>query len=105
MLTRIMAGKLDGSWCILWTYAHFKHDAAALLPVASRAYNIGLDGSGTHSRTVPFSQSPLTAGNSDYRFPDRVEFDPHLVAEIRRVCHQPLARRLARDLFDNLGLK
>ena len=106
MLARHMAGKLGGSWDIVWAYTHSKHDAAALLPVASKTYNLGLDSSGIHCRRAPFVQAPLTSGNdSDYGFPDSVEFDPHFAAEIQRVCHRSVARRAATYLFDKLGLR
>jgi len=98
MLALQMAGKLD-SWDIRWAYAHFTHNAAALLPVASRVYNIGLDGSGVHCRRVPYRQAPLTnTTDSGYRFPNFVEFDPYFAAEIRRVHRRTLAERIVRYL-------
>jgi hypothetical protein len=105
MLARHMAGKID-SWDTVWAYAHSKHEAAALLPFSSKVYNIGLDGSGTHCRQAAFVQTDLaSSSNSNYRFPDRVEFDAHLVAEIRRVCHRSVARRAASYLLNKLGLR
>jgi hypothetical protein len=105
MLARHMAGEID-SWDTVWAYAHSTHDAVALLPSSSKVYNIGLDGSGTHCRQAAFVQTDLARNsNSDYRFPDRVEFDPHLVAEIQRVCHRSVARRAASYLSSKLRLK
>ena len=106
MLARHVAGKLGGSWDIVWAYTHFKHDGAALLPVASRVYNVGLDGSGIHCNRPSFVQASLARGSdSDYRFPNPVEFDPHFVSEIQRVCHRSAARRAAAYLFDKLELR
>jgi hypothetical protein len=106
MLALHIAGKNLGGWDAVWAYTHSKHDAAALLPVASKAYNVGLDGSGTNCRRAPFTQSDLTsASDRDYRFPHSVEFDPHLVAEIQRVCHRSFVRRSAKYLLYKLGLK
>jgi O-antigen/teichoic acid export membrane protein len=105
MLARHMAGKID-SWDTVWAYAHSKHGAAALLPVVSKTYNVGLDGSGIHCRRAPFVQTPLRSeSSSEYSFPDSVEFDPRLVAEIQRVCHRSLARRSVRFFSDKLGIR
>ena len=104
MLARQMAGKID-SWDIIWAYSHFKHDAVALLPVVSKVYNIGFDRSGTHCRRSPFKQALLTSETcSDYRFPEFIDLDPYFVAEIRRLRHRSLPRRLGRLIYDQLGL-
>ncbi len=105
MLARHMAGKLDDCWDVIWAYTHSKHDAAALLPVVSKAYNLGFDGSGIHCRRAHFVQTPLNSrSDTDYCFPDSVEFDPRFVAEIQRVCHRSVARRAATHLLAKLGL-
>jgi hypothetical protein len=105
MLARQMAGKID-SWDIIWAYSHFRHDAVALLPVVSKVYNTGFDGSGIHCRRAPFKQTLLRSENcSEYRFPDFVELHPYFVDEIRRLRHRSLPRRLGRLIYDQLGLK
>jgi hypothetical protein len=105
LLARQMAGKID-SWDTIWAYSHFKHDAVALLPVVSKVYNTGFDGSGIHCRRAPFKQTLLTADtSSDYRFPEFVELHPYFVDEIRRLRHRSLPRRLGRFIYDQLGLK
>lgn len=105
MLGRQMAGRID-SWDIIWAYSHFRHDAVALLPVVSKVYNTGFDGSGIHCRRAPFKQTLLRSENcSEYRFPDFVELHPYFVDEIRRLRHRSLARRLGRFIYDRLGLK
>jgi len=105
LLERHMEGKID-SWDTVWAYTHSQHDAVTLLPVSSKTYNIGFDGTGIHCKRAPFVQIQLGYGSaSNFRFPDRVEFYAHFVAEIQRVCHRSLARRAARYLFDILGLR
>jgi glycosyltransferase involved in cell wall biosynthesis len=104
MLALQMAGKID-SWAIRWAYAHFTHNAAALLPVVSRVYNIGLDGSGVHCRRALYRQHALPPeGDTNYRFLDSVIPQFCFSREIRRRHHRSLARKLARYLFDRMGL-
>ena len=96
LLTLQMEGRID-SWDTVWAYTHSKHDAVALLPVSSKAYNIGLDGSGTHCKRAPFKQHVLTHGTAfEYRFPDSVDVDPYFAAEIQRFHRPSMVRRLAR---------
>jgi hypothetical protein len=96
LLTLHMEGKID-SWDTVWAYTHCKHGGLALIPVASKAYNIGLDGSGTHCKRAPFEQNILEPGDaSEYRFPNSVIVDPYFVAEIRRFHHPSMARRFVR---------
>lgn len=51
MLDKQMEGKKD-SWAIRWCYSQFKHDLLTVYPRISRVRNIGLDGSGTHSKAT-----------------------------------------------------
>jgi hypothetical protein len=103
-LARHMGGKID-SWDTVWAYNHSKHDAFALLPVISRVYNIGFDGSGIHCRRAPFLQNNLPSENCcNYRFPDSVIPEPHFAKEFRRLHHRSISRKLARYLVDLTGL-
>ena len=103
LLARQMEGKID-SWDTIFAYTHAKHDAGTLLPVSSKVYNIGFDGTGIHCKRAPFVQTQLGHGSaSNFRFPERVEFDRHFAAEIQRVCHRSLARRAASHLLDIFG--
>jgi len=91
-----MRGDID-SWDTVWAYTHFKHDALALLPVESKAYNIGLDGSGVHCKHVSMEQSSIGHGSdSEYRFPDSADVHSHFAAEIKRYHRPSVARRLVR---------
>ena len=93
-----MEGKID-SWDIIWGYTHFKYDALALLPVYSKVYNIGMDGSGTHCKRAPFKQHVLASGTSaGYRFPDSENIHPYLVAEVQRLHSPSVVRKLVRYL-------
>lgn len=49
MLDSQMEGRID-SWAIRWCYEQSKQNKYTIYPVYSRVKNIGLDGSGTHSR-------------------------------------------------------
>lgn len=51
MLDKQMEGKKD-SWAIRWCYSQFKFDQLTVYPRVSRVKNIGLDGSGTHSKST-----------------------------------------------------
>jgi len=105
LLTRQVAGRVD-SWDIVWAYTHFRQNGVAMFPVVSKAYNIGLDGSGVHCRRAPFSQVPLNSrADSCYRFPDTVQLDPYFVGEIHRLHRRPVAKKIARYLLDSFGFK
>jgi hypothetical protein len=102
MLDLQMTGRVD-SWSIRWDYAHFKHNAFALLPVVSRVYNIGLDGSGVHCRRPSLKQTSLTDGlRREYRFPETSEPDAYLVAEIRRLHRRSPASKILLYLRSRL---
>jgi hypothetical protein len=108
LLVRTAAGKAEGTWDVVWAYTHSKHDAVAMRAVVSKVYNTGFDGSGTHSRSrrAPFRQAALNSRNSsDYRFPDSVKLDPYFVAEVQRMNHWPLTKKVARFVFDKIGLE
>jgi len=103
MLALYMAGKFD-SWAVRWAYSHFTHDAAALLPVVSRVYNIGLDGSGVHCRRALYRQHALPSEcNANYRFLDSLIPLTHFSRQIRRNHHRSVVRKLAGYLYDRIG--
>jgi hypothetical protein len=105
LLARHMSGKVD-SWDTVWAYTHSKHDAVALLPVVSKVYNTGLDGSGFHCRRASFRQTILSSDSqSCFRFPDSVIPDPYFAAEIRRLHRQSLAKKVGRYIYERLDLR
>jgi hypothetical protein len=98
MLARQMAGELD-SWAIRWAYAHCVRDAVALLPVESRVFNIGLDGSGTHCRRAALPQGVLASDRETvYQFPDCLTVDPLFAAQIRKMHPGSFVGRLGKYL-------
>ena len=102
MLDWQMAGKID-SWAIRWAYAHFTKDAVALLSTKSKVTNIGLDGSGVHSKPGAARQSEIVIErNSDYRFPVSLQPDPSIIANVQRACRPPLPRRFGHYVRDKL---
>jgi hypothetical protein len=108
-LTRMLALQMDGridSWAIRWVYAHFRHNALALLSLHPRVFHIGCDGSGTNSRRGSLKQHPLTLERkSDFQFPLQVEPEPYFAAELLRALRPTLARRMVRYLDKKFELR
>jgi O-antigen/teichoic acid export membrane protein len=100
MLGLQMAGMVD-SWAIRWAYAHFKHDAVAMVSTVSKVYNIGFDGSGVHCRRPSTRQAALARNERlPCRFPDSLQPDPYFLSELRRLHPYPsLGKRLLRYLY------
>ena len=93
MLALQMAGKID-SWAIRWAYAHYKHNAFALLSFRPRVFHIGDDGSGTHTRRGSLRQRPLTSEfREQFQFPDQHDMDPHFVSELQKMTRPSIARK------------
>jgi hypothetical protein len=108
MLTRRVTAKVKAPWDVVWAYTHSKYNAVAICAVVSKVYNTGFDGSGTHSRSrrAPFRQMVFSSrSNSGYRFPDAVKLDPYFAAEVQRINHWPLSKKVARFIFDKIGLE
>jgi Glycosyl transferase family 2 len=94
------------SWDTVWAYTHSKHDAVALLPVSSKVYNIGFDGTGIHCRRAPFKQNALaTEGGTKCRFPESIIPEPYYAKQIQRLHHRSISRKFARYLYDKIGLR
>src|SRR5207244_3613632 len=105
LLAQHMEGKVD-SWDTVWAYTHSKHDAFALLSVASKVYNIGFDGTGIHCRHAPHRQNALPSeGDTNYRFPDFVIPEPYFAKQIQRLHHRSIPRKIAKYLYDRMGSK
>src|SRR6266576_323547 len=98
-----MAGRVD-SWSIRWDYTHFKRSAFAILPVVSRVYNVGFDGSGVHCRSGTLEQAALSGeSKTEYRFPNILEADRFFVAEIKRLHRKSTTRKLVQYLSYKMG--
>ena len=69
MLDSQMHGKIN-SWAIRWCYAQSKLDMLTIYPTVSRIKNIGLDGTGTHSRITSRYDAVISNGT------DKCEFEP-----------------------------
>jgi O-antigen/teichoic acid export membrane protein len=106
MLGLQMSGTID-SWAIRWAYAHFKHDAVAVVSTVSKVYNIGLDGSGVHCRRPSTPQAALARSEGfPCRLTDSLEPDPYFLAELRRLHPRPsLGKRFLRYLYKQLERK
>jgi hypothetical protein len=100
MLDLQMAGKVD-SWAIRWAYAHYKHDALAVLSLLPRVFNIGGDGSGIHTRRGRVLQLPLTSETKEeFRFPQVLEPDADFTLALQRLLRPSLLRKIARTVLD-----
>jgi len=100
MLDLQMAGKVD-SWAIRWAYAHYKHDALAVLSLLPRVFNIGGDGSGIHTRRGRVLQLPLTSETkNEFRFPQVLEPDADFTLALQRLLRPSLLRKIARTVLD-----
>jgi hypothetical protein len=105
LLTMHMGGKID-SWDTVWAYAHSKHDAVAVLPVISKVYNIGFDGTGIHCRRKQYKQNALgSEEGSSYCFPDFIIAEPFFAREFQRLYHRSIPRKFASYLYDRMGLR
>jgi hypothetical protein len=108
MLDLQMNKRLD-SWAIRWAYAHFKHDAFALLSLQPRVFHIGADSSATNTkRKGALSQAQLTCDlQSTFRFPQGQDLQPRFVTELRTLFRPSPARkavRIVRDVLWQTGL-
>lgn len=108
MLRLQMTGRLD-SWAIRWAYAHYQHDALALLSVQPRVFHFGSDSSATHvKRRGAVKQSPLTSQHkSSFTLPNVEDLQPQFVAELQSLLRPSPARkavRFVRDILWRTGL-
>lgn len=103
MLRLQMVGKLD-SWAIRWAYAHYKHDALALLSLRPRVFHIGGDGSGTYTKWGALRQLPLTSETkSEFTFPDVLEPEAEFTLALQRLLRPSLLRKIAHIVRDTAG--
>lgn len=84
MLIDQMEGRMD-SWAIRWSYAQFRHDALALLPVRSFIHNIGADSSGTHFKASS----------------DKYDVDLSLARKVARWPEAPVVDQRIAQSFSN----
>ncbi|MEH6889048.1 sugar transferase [Bacillus sp. JJ864] len=88
MLDSQMEGIID-SWAIRWCYTQSKKDLLTVYPVKSRIKNIGLDGSGTHSRVTSHYDVEI-----DETFPKCTFDDPDLNKDILKNFQNHYGTRL-----------
>lgn len=86
MLRNQLEGKID-AWDIVWDYHIYKHNGFCLRPVKALAYNIGMDGSGTHYKSIDNpveGQAPLFNPKSD-----TLHLEPHIRPnrEVQRIFY------------------
>ncbi len=98
LLDSQMAGKVD-SWAIRFSYAMFKNDRYAILPVKTRVENIGFDGTGVHNQAgderflvqIEKNLSPVKFEN--------VELDPRIKKAFTGMFKASLRVKLKRELI------
>lgn len=104
MLDSQMAGKID-SWAIRFSYAMFKHNLHAILPVKTRVENIGFDGSGVHN--VANENRFLVQIEENLRpivFED-VELDSRIKKEFVKLFKVPLPLKIKRLIKNAMFIK
>ncbi len=102
MLELRMRGKLE-SWDIVWEYTHFRHNALGALPVHSRVFNFGNDGSGIHKRQGALKQSPLASElKTAFVFPPAGGVEAHFMAELLPQFRASPGKKIARYLYDKV---
>lgn len=85
MLDDQMAGRVD-SWAIRWCYEQSKQNKYTVYPVYSRVKNIGLDGSGTHSKSSKRNvkwNSLLNSSDNEVIF-ENLSIDRRIIKIFRR---------------------
>lgn len=80
MLLKQQKGLID-SWAVRWIYTHYKHQAKAVYLRKSKIYNIGNDGSGTHSPNTEKYSVSLHKGS--FELPKNLEIDTQLMQELQ----------------------
>lgn len=83
----------SSAWDIQFTFAHFANHAVSIVPCISYTYNIGQDGSGTHSNNIHDSQEWVAAmlnTNLNPRLLDILYFDARIINRLYSAfCRTP----------------
>jgi hypothetical protein len=93
MLIKQLKGVID-SWAIKWAYIQMKNEAYTLFPVKSLVRNIGLDGSGTHSKKRKRYVVKLEDFNPNLSFSEQLEINDNINDKIRKLNSLSIYRRL-----------
>lgn len=101
MLNKQMKGKLD-SWAIRWCYHHFKHNALSVYPTISFIENIGIDKSGTHSKsTNRFRQAHLN-NKMEYKLPETISINNEIMNNFRKIYRYGVLKKLKLKIVDRI---
>lgn len=104
LLDSQMFGRVD-SWAIRFSYAMFKHNYFAVLPVKTRVENIGFDGTGVHNTAGETRFLVKIEDNTpSVKFED-VEIDPRIKKEFTKMFKASVRvklRRMLRYLQDSM---
>ncbi len=92
MLIKQLKGVID-SWAIRWAYIQMKNEAHTLFPIKSLVRNIGLDGSGTHSKKRKRYVVNLEDFNPDLSFSDELKINEDINKKIRKLNSLSIYRR------------
>lgn len=92
MLIKQLKGVID-SWAIRWAYIQMKNEAHTLFPIKSLVRNIGLDGSGTHSKKRKRYVVKLEDFNPDLSFSDELKINEDINKKIRKLNSLSIYRR------------
>ena len=98
LLDSQMAGRVD-SWAIRFSYAMFKHNYYAILPVKTRVENNGFDGTGVHNTAGETRFLVKIEENLAPAKFENVELDPRIKKEFIKMFKAPLRVKLKRMLI------
>ncbi len=97
MLDNQMAGRID-SWAIRFSYAMFKHQRYAILPVKTKVENIGFDGSGVHNVAADQRFAVQIEENMKPTTFENVEIDPRIKKQFVALFKVPFKLKVKRML-------
>ena len=92
MLIKQLNGKID-SWAVRWAYNQMMNNAYTLFPKKSLVKNIGLDGSGTHSKKRKRYVVELNDFMPDFNSLNELELNEEINRRIKKLNSLSIYRR------------
>jgi len=102
MLVNQMNGKID-SWAIRWCYSQFKNKTFTIYPIKTKIKNIGLDGSGTHSKEIKDFNSKFNQGfkviSNEIKFEKNIEINYEILENFKNFYKRSLIKRVIVNIL------
>jgi len=104
LLAQHMDGKVD-SWTLFGVHPlQTRRGCPAFGRLKSLQYRLRRDRNPLPPCAIQTECSP-SEGDTNYRFPDSVIPEPYFAKEIKRLHHRSMPWKIARYLYDRMGLK